>query len=170
MVDRNERTILGKSELAATLGWGRERLDRRIHSDPDFPVLKRASQGAKWQFDLAVVRDYLAENDDQHAAAPAELTPRARRETAMAIALEDKNRIARGELVERQALRTALSTSFAMLGKNLDGVCETIGRRLSLTDDEVEVIRSLIGECRTSSVGELREYFSPEAPLAKDSA
>lgn len=153
--------IVGKAELAATLGWGRERLDRRILSDPDFPIVKRASKGVPWEFDLDEVRAYLAENEAKPKAS-AEQTPRARRETAMAVALEDKNRRERGELVEREAMRTALTTAMARMGKNFDGAPETIARRLSLTDDEMEIIRSILDECRRSAVEDLREVLTDD--------
>lgn len=50
---------VGKSGLAAAIGWTRPTLDRRLKSDPNFPVKKRGNQAGGWEFDPVAVRAYL---------------------------------------------------------------------------------------------------------------
>lgn len=52
---------IGKVELCAELGWSRPKLDRRLESDPHFPVVYRGGEGKgrAWGFDLDAVLDYL---------------------------------------------------------------------------------------------------------------
>lgn len=50
---------VGKKELCVALGWSRPKLDRRLLSDPAFPVLNRGDQSGGWQFDLVAVNAYL---------------------------------------------------------------------------------------------------------------
>jgi hypothetical protein len=53
---------IGKKELALALGWARTRLDRRLATDPKFPIVSRGDQSGGWQFDLLAVRQYLSSN------------------------------------------------------------------------------------------------------------
>ncbi len=48
--------IMGKKDLAAALGWARTTLDRRLQSDPAFPIVARGDQSGGWQLDLDAVR------------------------------------------------------------------------------------------------------------------
>jgi len=50
---------IGKKELAAALGWSRPKLDRRLKTDPLFPILRQGTQRGGWEFDLASVLDHL---------------------------------------------------------------------------------------------------------------
>lgn len=54
-----QREQVGKILLATALGWTRPRLDRRIESDPNFPIHRRGDQRGGWVFILADVVDYL---------------------------------------------------------------------------------------------------------------
>ncbi len=51
---------IGKSALAAALGWSRPTLDQRLATDSHFPVVERGDRGGGWAFDLSKVRAYLA--------------------------------------------------------------------------------------------------------------
>lgn len=51
---------IGKQQLCVTLGWSRARLDRRIESDPGFPVLQRGTRGGGWLFDVSAVKTHIA--------------------------------------------------------------------------------------------------------------
>ncbi len=62
---------IGKKELAAALGWSRPKLDRRLLSDPNFPVLNRGDQSGGWKFDLAGVQTYLDGRGTPAQAVPA---------------------------------------------------------------------------------------------------
>lgn len=51
---------IGKAALASVLGWTRPKLDRRLNTDPAFPVVKRGSQQGGWEFDQSQVETYLS--------------------------------------------------------------------------------------------------------------
>ena len=51
---------IGKKALCALLCWSRPTLDRRLNSDPHFPVQSRGDRGGGWKFDAAQVEAYLA--------------------------------------------------------------------------------------------------------------
>jgi predicted DNA-binding transcriptional regulator AlpA len=51
--------IIGKKELAAELGWSRPTLDKRIKTDPRFPVESIGDQSGGWKFSIRKVRRYL---------------------------------------------------------------------------------------------------------------
>lgn len=63
---------IGKKELCALLGWSRPTLDRRLNSDPNFPVRTRGGRGGGWSFDAATVQAYLAGDDDDEPHASEE--------------------------------------------------------------------------------------------------
>jgi len=78
------RYTVGKAELANALGWTRPKLDRRLDSDPTFPVVTRGTRAGGWEFDLEAVRAYLAGEAPPAPAAKAAAarpapTPRAAR-------------------------------------------------------------------------------------------
>lgn len=50
---------IGKKELCQALGWSRPKLDRRLQSDPDFPVVSRGDQSGGWKFNLKAVEKHL---------------------------------------------------------------------------------------------------------------
>jgi hypothetical protein len=50
---------LSKAELSAALGWSRQKLDRVLERDSDFPVRTRGTQRGGWQFDLPAVIAHL---------------------------------------------------------------------------------------------------------------
>lgn len=81
--------IVGKKELAAALAWGRMRLDRRLASDANFPVVSRGDQSGGWKFDLDdVLRHLGVDAAQQHADAPSEnpsARPTAKRPASPAI-------------------------------------------------------------------------------------
>lgn len=150
--------IVGKAELAATLGWGRERLDRKIQSDANFPVRKRASKGVPWEFDVAEVKAYLAASADEALAGAAQ-TPRARREIAQAEAIERKNQIAAGELVELEPLRNDLTLMFSELGKSLDELPLEIVKRLGLPEESHKLIQEMVDERRRAMISAMDRYL-----------
>lgn len=51
---------IGKGALAVALGWTRPKLDRRLNSDPSFPVVRKGDQSGGWAFHLPAVKTYLA--------------------------------------------------------------------------------------------------------------
>ena len=51
--------FLNKSQLATKLGWSRPTLDKRLRTDPHFPVQSRGDQSGGWTFDLQDVLSYL---------------------------------------------------------------------------------------------------------------
>lgn len=51
---------VGKKELAAALGWSRPTLDKRVKTDPNFPVVSRGDQSGGWHFHIPAVQAYLA--------------------------------------------------------------------------------------------------------------
>ncbi|MDE1901507.1 MAG: hypothetical protein KGI37_07685 [Alphaproteobacteria bacterium] len=53
--------LLTKVQLCDRLGWTRPRLDRRLESDPHFPVARRGGtgKGRAWQFDFDDVKAHL---------------------------------------------------------------------------------------------------------------
>lgn len=62
-----DRSGVGKVELAAALGWSRPRLDRRLLSDRDFPVISRGDQSGGWRFDLSAVQKHLGIAEPKNA-------------------------------------------------------------------------------------------------------
>lgn len=65
--------IVGKKDLCAEMGWTRPWLDRRLKSDPHFPVHKIGDQSGGWEFDLADVRRHFSGRGGlgSNASAPA---------------------------------------------------------------------------------------------------
>ncbi len=66
---------VGKAELASLLGWSRPRLDRRLLTDPSFPVVRRGDQAGGWGFDPAAVQAYLGGEEPAPPAAPVASPP-----------------------------------------------------------------------------------------------
>lgn len=154
----DEEKTVGKAGLAARLGWTRERLDRYLHQHPEFPVVQRASKGIAWQFDVEAALAYVA-NVDAKPKEAGELTPRARREIAQAEAIERKNRLEAGELVELGPLRDDLTTMFSELGKSFDDLGGEIVKRLGLPEESHRVIQELIDERRRMMIAAMEDYL-----------
>ncbi|PXW23397.1 terminase small subunit [Paraburkholderia caballeronis] len=179
--------FVGKAELCEIIGWSRPTLDLRLSKDAGFPVRRRGGRGAKWEFDVSAVQSYLAgvkllpraadpvkpgrppkpRTDDAaeegEKLTQAELTQRQRRDAAQAALLEDKLRVARGELVDAEEVRLTLTTVLTQLGKGLEGLGDTIVSRLRLPAEHGVVIRELIDELRQTSVRDLRRLLN--API-----
>lgn len=50
---------VGKKELCVALGWSRPKLDKRLKTDPKFPIVSRGDQSGGWAFDPDAVNRYL---------------------------------------------------------------------------------------------------------------
>jgi phage terminase Nu1 subunit (DNA packaging protein) len=155
--------MLGKAELAQALGWSRPRLDRRLAADPYFPIVTQGDGTGGWEFDLEAVKAHLAETEKAET-----LTPRARRETAMAVAFEMKNQREAGELVRAEGVVTAITTAMAQFGKSLDSLPEALARRLGLPADRVPVIREEVDRMRRAMVVDLRKVIDQNRDAAID--
>ena len=174
--------VTGKAELALILGWARTRLDRRIESDPDFPVKRRGTRAGGWEFDAAAVVAYLdgapvvqvpepaakpAKGDRAHRGPDVpgvshrgEATASQRLKNAQAAREEDKLRLARSELVEAEEMRLVLGTMLAHLGKGIDGLPDMIVRRLSLPDESAIVLREMADDLRRQMVLDLKPLLA----------
>lgn len=169
--------VFGKAELCARLGWSRPRLDRRLESDANFPVMKRGNRQGGWEFDIDAIVAYLdgAVLEQKAAAVPApvavvapaaegapgaahrgEGTASQRLKNAQAAREEDKLRLARGELLEAEEMRLVVGTMLAHLGKGIDGLPDMIVRRLSLPDDAAPVLREMVDDLRRVMVADLK--------------
>lgn len=176
---------LTKAELCHAIGWSKPRLDRRLESDPNFPVRKRGTQAGGWEFDLAVVLAYLGSStaapkrgrppkavsaDVPPAAAkpeppqPAEhqgeATAKQRRDFWAAAAMEDNVRRKRGELVEAEEMRIVVSNMLAHLSKDLGSLRDSLTRELGLRDDQGEKIDVVVDQLRRSMVAGLQTLLS----------
>lgn len=162
----------GKDALCVALGWSRPRLDRRLKSDPNFPVLEQGGPGVEYEFDVDAVKEYLAglpalvTPPGVVASHVGEATAKQRKDSAQATLLEDRVRIDRGELVERDKMLTDLSTMFARLGKAFDGLPDTVARRLGLPAESGAVIREMVDDMRRGMVEDVRDIFSQVDPLS----
>ena len=174
----NEISILNKQELCNALNWSAPRLDRRLTSDPNFPVRKRGTRAGGWEFVLADVMAHLtsppadgavprpgrppktaAEEAAALAAAPAEhqgeATAKQRKDQASAALLEDKLRRDRGELLDREELRMVIGDALARFSSGLDSLPEQIVKRLGLEDAKTERVREVVNELRAALVQDL---------------
>ena len=142
---------VGKAELAAQLGWTRDRLDRRIAADGEkFPVVHRASQGVAWKFDVDAVRAYVAKDDD---AAPAkEMTHRSRRELAQARSIERKNKIEDAKLIDAEPHVDDLATTFIELNKALSGFPSAVAQRFGMPAETVPEMVEMLAEILKAAV------------------
>lgn len=169
--------IVGKADLAEALGWSRPRLDRRIDSDPAFPVKTRGGRSGGWEFDLGAIEAYLGlaatdaeePEEDEPVEGPnvvqigrrrpaqhqGEETARQRKEAAQAAWYEDKLREKRGELVDASALQLKLSTAVIKAATRLNAVPEILVRRLNLPATAAAVIRQELDEVRRTLVREI---------------
>jgi hypothetical protein len=113
-------TLLGKKELCEALGWSRPRLDRRIATDKNFPVLQRGNQSGGWQFDLTDVVKHLAASSDVNSSAVAASS------TPLLSPEEVRNVFA--EIARIQAIRRVIETLVSELGASLDRLSASLGR------------------------------------------
>ena len=91
-----------------------------------------------------------------------EQTAAERLKLAQAILQEDKAARARGELVDAELMRQTLTMALSQLGKELEGLADSIPRRLALPDTAAAVIREMLDERRKSFVVQLRELLDPQ--------
>lgn len=173
--------LVGKKELAERLGWSRPTLDRRIDQDRNFPVAMRGNQQGGWGFDLDEVKAYLGDGQAVFAAPAAEpviepepaiaaasarvehqgeATARQRRDTMQAALFEDRLRRQRGELVEVEPLKMKLGTAVAKLSASLNGLPDTLGRRLRLPENAIAVVRQEVEDTRRALFAELRDLLT----------
>jgi phage terminase Nu1 subunit (DNA packaging protein) len=182
-------TPIGKSELCAALGWARTRLDRRIETDGNFPVLQRGNRGGGWAFDLADVVAYLDGRGSELASVNAEIrspgsasseprssrrprrgnaehqgdrTARQERDWLQAQILSDKLKRDRGELVPAEEMRHVLTTMLVHLAQGLDRLPDQIVERLSLPEGSSDQIRDLTDDLRRLMVDDLRRLMVNE--------
>jgi hypothetical protein len=76
--------------------------------------------------------------------------------------MEDKLRRQRGELVEADRMRVALSTVLAKLGADLTALPDKIVRELNLPETSAPRIRGLIDVMRRTAVEELRQQLGDD--------
>lgn len=170
--------VVGKKELCAQLGWTRPKLDRRLDSDPNFPVRRRGSATGGWEFDIAAVDAYLtggvlSRTEEPPPAAAvnieaqplarehaAEATARQRRDTVQAQLLEDRLRRQRGELVEAEPLKLKLATAVTKLSSGLNSLPDVLARRLQLPEAAAAVVRQEIEDARRAFFAELRDLLT----------
>ena len=170
---------VGKRDLCAHLKWSRPTLDRRLERDPNFPVKTRGGQWGGWAFEIAAVEAYLRgaalqATDSPDISTPAgelfqprrehegEATAKQRLNNAQAHLAEDRLRRQRGELVEVAPLKMSLATAVTKLSASLNALPSTLGRRLRLPDQAVDIVRQEIEDARRAFFAELRELLGGE--------
>lgn len=163
--------VVGKRQLCALLEWSRSKLDRRLETDDRFPVQSRGTQAGGWKFDVEAVQAYLEPEEDRELVAEdlgtvagrearAELTARQRRDLAQAQLHEDKLRRSRGDLVEAEPLKMALSETVTRVASTLNKMPETLVRRLNLPETVLPVLREEMDEVRRQLVMGLRDVLT----------
>jgi len=175
---------VGKKELAAALEWSRPTLDKRLKTDPKFPVVRRGDQSGGWAFSIEQVRSYLAGGKPK-AIDPAQLrdvvkaplpekptrrsahhegeaTARQRKDDADAGLREIKLAQLRGEVIDREEIRQVFSEAFAQLGNDLDALPESIVKRHDLPDAAIPDIRKQVDDARTAMVRNLLEFLADQ--------
>jgi phage terminase Nu1 subunit (DNA packaging protein) len=173
VTERETQRQLGKRDLCAALKWTRPRLDLRLKTDANFPVLSRGTRAGGWAFDLDAVIAYLAAEPRAAATAapvidmpkqPAvhrgEATARQRRDEVQTEFLSDRLRMRRGELVEADEVRIVISTMLARLGSGLDGIPDAIIKRLALPEEHASVMREILDGLRRGMVDDLRALLT----------
>lgn len=159
---------VGKKALAEDLGWSRPTLDKRLDSDPNFPVLQRGGKGGGWKFDPMAVRRYLTGQgsapavDDQAVALAGvvdgtlptippsgrktehsgEATATQRYKESQAALNEDRLRRQRGELVEASDMRQALSTALAELKSSMTDLPGIMAKEFGWSERETQSMRT----------------------------
>lgn len=160
---------IGKRELCKVLGWTRPRLDRRIEGDGNFPILKRGTQRGGWKFDIDAVFAYLGSKEkspksgSSGAAHFGETTARQRKDHADAELKIDKLQKSRSELVEVEDVRQVITTMLARLGSALDGLPDTLIRRLGLPEEHSVIMREVIDTLRRGMVDDCRSLLVDDA-------
>ncbi|MCW5760876.1 MAG: hypothetical protein KIS90_13990 [Phenylobacterium sp.] len=171
------RRVFGKKQLCEALGWSRMKLDRRLESDPIFPVVTRGTQAGGWEFDVDLVLAYLGAQPDkddgeddggdaptapprvQHAA---EETARSRLNNAQAELAMDRLRKQRGELVEVEPLRLALADAVTVMGQGLNTLPDQLVRLLNLPESAGPIIRQEVDQLRRQLHKALRDHLVGE--------
>lgn len=162
------RRIVTKKQLAEeVLKWSRSRLDRRLDSDPEFPVETRGTQAGGWAFDADAVLAYLGaavDEPEEETPAPvahqAEETSRSRLNLAQALIQEDRLRMRRGELIEAEPLKLALSETVTKVSTGLNVLPDTLVRRLNLPESAGAVIRQEVDQLRRTLVTALKDALA----------
>ncbi|CAB3759401.1 hypothetical protein [Paraburkholderia solisilvae] len=102
--------IVDKKQLCERLGWSRPKLDRRLRTDENFPVLWRSNRSGPWQFDLDAVVAHLEAAGE---SAERRWMPAAGSRAGMP---DDVSGELRRELSEMRALRQAVEALLMQLG------------------------------------------------------
>jgi phage terminase Nu1 subunit (DNA packaging protein) len=89
-----------------------------------------------------------------------ESTAAQRLKNAQAAQAEDKLRVSRRELVEAEEMRMVLGTMLAHLGKGLEGLPDTLVRRLGLKEEDGQTMRELIDDLRRNMVADLHTLLA----------
>lgn len=103
-----------------------------------------------------------ARESASRAAHQGEVSATQRHKTLQSMILADKLKATRGELVQADLMRVCVGTMLAALGKSLDGLPDSIAKRLGLTQDQARVIGQMIEESRRGAVAELRPIYSEQ--------
>lgn len=173
------RPTINKADLAdKILRCSLPTLDGLLREYPDFPVVKRGSNGVAWEFDAEHVQEFLHQKREAEKRAAAErqelfkqfslpiddapaeaegLTPAQRASLARARLLEQKIARESGFLISTAELRPKLQIAFERLAKMLDALPAQIGREFNLPDPVQRRIRVTIEDARRACVGDVSQ-------------
>ncbi len=173
---------VNKRELARrVLNCSLPTLDDMLERWPDFPILRRGSNGVEWEFDahkvVAFIRGKREESErekersaeffqqfslpiDDIAGDAKEMTPAQRVQLAQARIKERELAIESGLLVNTAELRQDLTALFARLGKFLDQLPARVARDHNLPDEVIRAMRSNIDEQRRVFVRDMQRIFT----------
>lgn len=190
---------IGKKELCALLGWARPTLDRRLNSDPLFPVQSKGGRGGGWAFSAADVTAYLNgapaaaptedepdEGDDEGTYVVSldevrherrvgklehkgEATARQQRDQADADLKQDRLKRSRAELVEATAMRNALETILVELRSALLGMPDSLVKEFDLSERVGLAMKGKIEGMMRTSVLTLKQQLAVEIHPAEAS-
>lgn len=178
--------LVNKRELAALLECSLPTLAALIERYPDFPVVRRGSNGVEWQFDPEAVVAFLERKREEEAAEEAkrhellaqfrlpidrEPAPSAgglspQQELAAVRAMQLRQAMAREArlLVPTTDVRMELAGALAALGRFLQNLPGQLARRHNLPEAVVRDMRASIAEQQEVFVRQLREFGPAAAP------
>lgn len=162
------RRIVSQAELAYIRGCSSNALREFIRNHPDFPVLRRGSNGVAYEFDLDKVLAWYAAHDEaksekqrkrqaeldlwrrdfygeeQTDEDAIKLSPAERKLLADAVRVEDYNRKIRQELIERAPVEAILNEASIRLRKSLLQIPIEFARARGLDRDDRLALERMI--------------------------
>lgn len=175
------RLTVNKRELAKLLKCSLPTLNELIDRYPDFPVVKRGSNGVEWEFDAQEVIDFLRMKEEAEnraaaeraslfkqfslpidAAAPegaGDLSPSARRSLAEARLKERRLAIETGMLAEVPALRQNQTLVIGRLGRFFDNLPQQLAREFNLPEEVMRSMRKRLDDQRRGFVAEIDDLM-----------